>query len=249
MTWSIVAHDAQSGAFAVAVTTCAFAVGASCPYVRAGVGAVSTQSFTNRYLGPAVLDGLARGLSPAAAIEGALAGDSGRALRQIHAVDRHGNSAAWTGESCVEWAGSRSGNGFSVAGNMLAGPAVVGETAATFASAASLPLPERLMLALDAGEADGGDRRGRQSAAMKLITTEDFPDLDLRVDDHATPLTELRRLLGIWRRERAPALAFAPRKADPSGLTDRALIEAGWRARGLDLRFPDRKRGPGQEGD
>ncbi|MXP62410.1 DUF1028 domain-containing protein [Roseomonas sp. M0104] len=243
MTWSIVAHDPESGAFAVAVTTCAFAVGASCPYVRAGVGAVSTQSFTNRYLGPAVLDGMARGLSPAAAIQGALAGDEGRDLRQIHAVDRHGKSAAWTGASCVEWAGSQSGPGFSVAGNMLSGPAVVGETAATFASAASLPLPERLMLALDAGEAAGGDRRGRQSAAMKLVTTEDFPDLDLRVDDHTVPLTELRRLLGIWRRERAPALAFAPRKADPAGLTDRALIEAGWRARGLDLRFPDRKGG------
>ncbi|HWL80724.1 MAG TPA: DUF1028 domain-containing protein [Roseomonas sp.] len=249
MTWSIVAHDPASGAFAVAVTTCAFAVGASCPYVRAGVGAVSTQSFTNRYLGPAVLDGLARGLSPAAAIQGALAGDEGRDLRQIHAVDRHGNSAAWTGESCVEWAGSKSGPGFSVAGNMLAGAAVVTETAATFVSAASMPLPERLMLALDAGEAAGGDRRGRQSAAMKLITTEDFPDLDLRVDDHTAPLTELRRLLGIWRRERAPGLAFAPRKADPAGLTDRALIEAGWRARGLDLRFPERKRGPAPAND
>lgn len=240
MTWSIVAHDPATGAFAVAVTTCAFAVGASCPFVRAGVGAVSTQSFTNRYLGPAVLDGLARGLSPAAAIEGALAGDEGRALRQIHAVDRHGRSAAWTGESCVEWAGSQSGPGFSVAGNMLANPAVVGETTATFRAGTGLPLAERLVLALDTGEAAGGDRRGRQSAAMKLVTTEDFPDLDLRVDDHPTPLVELRRLLGVWRRERAPSLATAPRKADPSGLIDKAMIEAGWRARGLDLRFPRR---------
>lgn len=240
MTWSIVAHDPATGAFAVAVTTCAFAVGASCPFVRAGVGAVSTQSFTNRYLGPAVLDGMARGLSPAAAIEGALAGDEGRALRQIHAVDRQGRTAAWTGESCVEWAGSQSGSGFSVAGNMLANPAVVGETTATFRAGTGLLLPERLVLALDAGEAAGGDRRGRQSAAMKLVTTEDFPDIDLRVDDHPEPLVELRRLLGIWRRERAPGLATAPRKADPSGLTDKAMIEAGWRARGLDLRFPRR---------
>jgi len=239
MTWSIVAHDPESGAFAVAVTTCAFAVGASCPHVRAGVGAVSTQSFTNRYLAPAVLDGLARGLTPAAAIEGALVGDDGKSLRQIHAVDRQGRSAAWTGESCVAWAGSRSGPGFSVAGNMLAGEPVVVETAATFASATAMPLPERLMLALDAGEAVGGDRRGRQSAAMKLVTTEDFPDLDIRVDDHAAPLTELRRLLGIWRRERAPGLPFAPRKSNPAGLIDKAIIEAGWRSRGLDLRFPE----------
>ncbi|MFC3126781.1 DUF1028 domain-containing protein [Pseudoroseomonas globiformis] len=240
MTWSIVAHDPDTQAFAVAVTTCAFAVGASCPHVRAGVGAVSTQSFTNRYLAPAVLDALARGLTPAAAIEGALAGDDGKALRQIHAVDRLGRSAVWTGQDCVEWAGSRSGPGFSVAGNMLAGPAVVGETAATYASGSALTLPERLMLALDAGEAAGGDRRGRQSAAMKLATTEDFPDLDLRVDDHPQPLMELRRLLDIWRQTRAPALPFAPRKADPAGIIDKAIIEAGWRARGLDLRFPQR---------
>jgi uncharacterized Ntn-hydrolase superfamily protein len=93
------------------------------------------------------------------------------------------------------------------------------------------------MQAMEAGEAAGGDRRGRQSAAMKLVTTEDFPDLDLRVDDHAQPLAELRRLLEIWQRERAPGLATAPRKADPAGFIDLDAIEAGWMARGLDLRF------------
>jgi uncharacterized Ntn-hydrolase superfamily protein len=90
MTWSMVAHDPQTGAFAVAVTTAAFAVGASCPFLRSGVGAVSTQSLTNRYLGPAILDRLGRGLAPAAAIEYALATDAGRHVRQVHAVDRHG---------------------------------------------------------------------------------------------------------------------------------------------------------------
>ena len=123
MTWSIVAHDRASGAFAVAIATKAFAVGASCPFVRSGVGAVATQSMTNRYLGPAVLDGLARGLPPAAAIEGALAGDAGRGVRQVHAVDRLGRTAAWTGENCVEWCGSRAADGVSVAGNMLSGRA------------------------------------------------------------------------------------------------------------------------------
>ncbi len=97
MTWSIVTHDPATGAFAVAVATKAFAVGASCPFVRAGVGAVSTQSMTNRYLGPAILDAMARGLPPAAAIESALAGDEGRGIRQVHAVDRLGRTAAWTG--------------------------------------------------------------------------------------------------------------------------------------------------------
>ena len=237
MTWSIVAHDPNSGAFAVVVATKAFAVGASCPFVRSGVGAVSTQSMTNRYLGPAILDAIARGLPPAAAIEGALAGDDGRGLRQVHAIDRHGRSAAWTGQNCVEWCGSVSAGGISVAGNMLAGETTVTATLDAWKASRDHPMPDRLMLAMEAGEAAGGDRRGRQSAAMVMVTTEDFPDLDLRVDDHAEPLPELRRLLSIWRVEGVPRLGIAPSKANPSGLTDLDAIEAGWIARGMDLRF------------
>ncbi|MDO9498996.1 DUF1028 domain-containing protein [Falsiroseomonas sp.] len=237
MTWSIVAHDPETGAFAVAVTTCAFAVGASCPFVRSGVGAVSTQSMTNRYLGPVVLDGLARGLSPATAIESALAGDEGRGLRQIHAVDRHGRSAAYTGGNCVEWCGDITSAHVSFAGNMLAGPAVLADTYAAFVTNPDLKLAERLLAALDAGEAAGGDRRGRQSASMVLTTTEDFPDLSLRVDDHPLPLVELRRLYGVWLRERAPGLRDQPSRARPAGLIDLDAIEARWMAKGLDLRL------------
>lgn len=237
MTWSIVTHDPATGAFAVAVATRAFAVGASCPFVRAGVGAVSTQSMTNRYLGPAILDAMARGIAPDAAIQGALAGDARAGLRQVHAVDRHGRTAAWTGGNCVLWCGSAAAPFVSVAGNMLAGEAVVADTLAAMQAGTALDLPERLMRAMEAGEAAGGDRRGRQSAAMVLVTTEDFPDLNLRVDDHATPLPELRRLLGVWRREREPGLAAQPRKADPAGVIDLDAIEAGWIARGLDIRL------------
>jgi uncharacterized Ntn-hydrolase superfamily protein len=237
MTWSIAAYDPATGAFAVAVATKAFAVGASCPFVRSGVGAVSTQSFTNRYLAPAILDALARGVAPDAAIEGALAGDAGHGIRQVHVVDRHGRTAAWTGANCVSWCGSVGAPGVSVAGNMLAGEPTIAATLQAWLDAPDLAMPERLMAAMESGEAAGGDRRGRQSAAMKLIGTEDFPDLDLRVDDHADPLPELRRLLAIWRRERAPGLEFSPRKADPAGFTDLDAIEAGWIARGLDLRF------------
>ncbi|HET7883107.1 MAG TPA: DUF1028 domain-containing protein [Acetobacteraceae bacterium] len=237
MTWSIVAHHPTSGAFAVAVATKAFAVGASCPFVRAGVGAVSTQSFTNRYLGPAVLDALARGLPPEAAIEGALAGDEGRGLRQVHAVDRLGRTAAWTGGNCVTWCGDMAAEGISVAGNMLAGKPTVAVTLAAWQANPTLEMPERLMTAMEAGEAAGGDRRGRQSAAMVLITTEDFPDLDLRVDDSPAPLPELRRLLGVWRVERAPGLASQPSRANPSGFADLDAIDAGWMARGIDLRL------------
>jgi uncharacterized Ntn-hydrolase superfamily protein len=237
MTWSLIVHDPQDGAFAVAVTTCNLAVGASCPFLRAGVGAVSTQSITNRYLGPAVLDGMARGLHPAAAIEGALAGDEGKGLRQVHAVDAHGRAAVWTGRNCVSWAGGITGQGWSVAGNMLAGEAVIADTMAAFLARDELPLPERMLAALDAGEAAGGDRRGRQSAALKLVTTEDFPDLDLRVDDHRDPLAELSRLMRLWRVQHAPGLRDAPRRANPSGNTDMDAIEANWRRQGLDLRF------------
>ena len=237
MTWSIVAHDPATGAFAVAVTTCAFAVGASCPFVRSGVGAVSTQSMTNRYLGPAVLDGMARGLSPAAAIEGALAGDEGKGMRQIHAVDRHGRSAAFTGANCVEWCGDSTAEGVSFAGNMLAGPAVIAGTRAAYEANVALPLPERLLAALDAGQAAGGDRRGRQSAALVMTTTEDFPDLSIRVDDHPEPLVELRHLHGLWLRQRAPWLSEQPGKARPSGNTDMDAIEARWAQAGLGIRF------------
>jgi uncharacterized Ntn-hydrolase superfamily protein len=237
VTWSIVAHDPGTGAFAVAVATKAFAVGASCPFVRSDVGAVSTQSFTNRYLGPAILDAMQRGLPPDAAIEGALAGDEGRGLRQVHAVDRHGRTAAWTGQNCVEWCGSVAASGIGVAGNMLAGEPTIAETLVAWQAHPELEMPERLMVAMEAGEAAGGDRRGRQSAAMVLTTTEDFPDLSLRVDDHAAPLVELRRLLGIWRVERAPGLAAQPSRANPSGFIDLDAIEAGWMLRGLDLRL------------
>jgi uncharacterized Ntn-hydrolase superfamily protein len=134
---------------------------------------------------------------------------------------------------------------------MLAGEAVVAQTLAVFQASAPqagalhaapdtptpLALPERLMQAMLAGQDSGGDQRGRQSAAMRLITTEDFPDLDLRVDDHPDPLAELDRLLSLWRAQAAPRLAAAPRRISPSGFIDLDAIETGWRARGLDLRF------------
>lgn len=236
MTWSIVAHDPSTGAFAAAVTTKAFAAGARCPHVRAGVGAVCTQSMTNPYLGPAILDGLARGLDAATALKSAIAGDEGRGIRQVHVVDARGRAAAWTGDNCVAWCGHRIGECYSVAGNML-NPKTVEATFAAFAAHASLPLAERLITALDAGEAAGGDRRGRQSAGLLLATTEDFPDINLRVDDHAAPLTELRRLLGVWRAQSEPRRHWFPTKARPAGEIDIDAIEAAWRSAGLDLRF------------
>ena len=153
---------------------------------------------------------MARGLPPDAAIEGALAGDAGRGLRQVHAVDRHGRTAAWTGQNCVEWCGSVAAPGISVAGNMLAGEPTVAATLAAWQANPALELPERLMLAMEAGEAAGGDRRGRQSAAMVLTTTEDFPDLNLRVDDSPAPAA------GTPPAARHLAGASGPRASPPS---------------------------------
>lgn len=237
MTWSIVAYDAATGAFGAAAATQAFAAGSFVPFVRSGVGAVGTQSITNRYLASATLDGLARGLSAQLAISAAIAGDEGREIRQLHCVDREGRIAAWTGRHCVEWAGSIGEPFVSVAGNMLANDAVAAATLAGFKTDPSAALPERLMAAMEAGEAAGGDRRGRRSAAMVMTTTEDFPDLTLRVDDHRDPMAELRRLLTIWRIERAPYLANSPSKANPAGQHDIDVIEAGWVARGWAIRF------------
>lgn len=237
MTWSIVARDPASNAFAVAVTTCAFAVGARCPFVRPGVGAVATQSMTNSYLGPVVLDGLARGLTPRAAIESALAADEGAGIRQIHAVDAKGRAAAWTGRNCVEWCGHLTGDDISVAGNMLAGAAVIGDTMQAFAQRTDLPFAERLLAGLDAGEAAGGDKRGRQSAALIITTTEDFPDVNIRVDDHPAPLTELSRLLAIWRKTSEPRRHWSPSKARPSGESNLDVIEKAWAESGVGVRF------------
>jgi len=150
---------------------------------------------------------------------------------------RHGRTAAWTGKNCVAWCGSVSAGGISVAGNMLAGEKTVSATLDAWNANPALPMADRLMRAMEAGEVAGGDRRGKQSAAMLMVTTEDFPDLNIRVDDHPNPLQELRRLLGIWKQEGVPRLGIAPSRANPSGLIDLDAIEAGWIAKGLDLRF------------
>ncbi|MSP89604.1 MAG: DUF1028 domain-containing protein [Alphaproteobacteria bacterium] len=225
MTWSIVARDAETGAFAVAVTTRFFAVGAVCPWVMSGVGAVSTQALVNPYLGSKGLKLLAEGISAADTLQALLATDEGRALRQIHMIDSRGRTAAHTGSDCLNWAGHRAGEGVSVAGNILAGPRVVEDTLAAYQANPKLPFAERLIGALDAGQAAGGDSRGKQSAALRIFTSEDYPFLDLRVDDHVEPLVELRRLYEVYQRDYAVFRPIVPTKANPTGITDRKVIE------------------------
>jgi uncharacterized Ntn-hydrolase superfamily protein len=226
VTWSIVARDAATDAFGVAVTTKFFAVGALCPHAMSGVGALSTQALVNPTFGPRGLRLLAEGVPAADVVRLLVAGDDGREMRQLHVLDAAGRVAAHTGKDCVGWCGHRLESGFSVAGNMLAGPAVVDETVAFFAAHPAVPFAERLLGALDAGQAVGGDKRGKQSAALRIFATEEYPALDLRVDDHAEPLVEMRRLYAVAQSHFVPFMRFMPTKASPAGVYDREIINA-----------------------
>jgi uncharacterized Ntn-hydrolase superfamily protein len=225
VTWSIVARDAD-GAFGVAVASRFFAVGALCPNARSGVGALSTQALVNPGYGPSGLDLLERGVAAADAVARLVADDEGREHRQLHLIDRRGRCAAHTGALCIDWCGDRARDGFSVAGNMLAGPAVLDETARAYQAHASAPFAERLLAAMAAGEAAGGDKRGKQAAALLIHTTEIYAFLDLRVDDHPDPIAELKRLYQVSLERYQPFLACLPSAARPAGITDRAAIEA-----------------------
>lgn len=225
MTWSVVARDA-SGAFGVAVATKFFAVGALCPHARSGVGALSTQALVNPLYGRKGLDLLAESVPPDEVIKSLTGPDDGRAQRQVHMIDARGRIAAWTGEACIDWCGHLIRDGFSVAGNMLAGPQVIERTASAYEAGGALPFAERLIAALEAGEAAGGDKRGKQAAALLIHTTEEYPFLDLRVDDHEDPLKELRRLYDKSLERYQPFLSCLPSAQRPSGITDRVVIEA-----------------------
>ena len=224
MTWSIVARDAD-GAFGVAVASRFFAVGVHCPHARSGVGAVCTQALVNPHYGPAGLELLSKNVAPPDAIARLTAEDEGKDHRQVHLIDKQGRTAAHTGKACIDWCGHLAGEGFSVAGNMLAGGAVLERMALEYEKQKHLPFGERLIAALAAGEAAGGDKRGKQAAALLVFTTEQYPFLDLRVDDHADPLPELRRLYEKSLERYQPFLSCLPSRARPSGITDRAVIE------------------------
>ncbi len=202
-TFSIVARDPATGDLGIAVQSKFFAVGAVVPWARAGVGAVATQAFANTTYGPRALDLLARGLAPAAVLDSLLASDPDRDQRQVGIVDGTGRSAAATGRKCQAWAGHRSGPDYAVQGNILAGEPVVLAMENALLEARG-HLGGRLLAALEAGQAAGGDSRGQQSAALLIVRAQGgyggFNDryCDLRVDDHATPIAELRRLFAMW---------------------------------------------------
>lgn len=237
MTWSLVARDPRSGRFAVAVTTRFFAVGALCPHAQAGAGALATQALVNPRFGPLGLALLHSGASAQHVVDQLVAADPGAAARQLHVVDRQGRSAAFTGSETIGWSGHRLGDGFSVAGNMLAGQSVIDATFESFAASAhrNIPLGERLLDALDAGQAQGGDKRGKQSAALIIQGPEQYPELSLRVDDHAEPLAEIRRLYEVSLGRFSVFREFLPTESRPGGVWDRGLIEAAVARREAEL--------------
>ena len=224
MTWSILARD-DEGRLGIAIASRFFAVGALCMHTRRGVGAVATQALMNPLYGPAGLDLLQAGRSAQAVIEQVTAVDAGRDQRQLHMLPAAGAAAAFTGGQCVDWCGHHVDEDFTVAGNMLAGASVVEATARAFRAAQGRPLAERLLAALAAGDAAGGDKRGKQSAALRIHADEDHPQLDIRVDDHPEPIVELQRLYHVSLQRFVPFTACLAGRHDPSGLTDRMQIE------------------------
>lgn len=226
MTWSIIAREPETGTFGLALATRFFAAGALVPHTAPDAGVVATQALVNPTYGPGGLEMLRAGRPAAEVVAELVAPDQGRPARQVHLMGLDGEAAAYTGAGCVDWAGARSERDLSVAGNMLAGADVVEATFETFRARADLPLVERLIAAMRAGEAEGGDKRGKQSACLVIQDRRPYRWLDLRVDDHADPLGELARLHAVAG-ERYLAFRHAFPTADrPWGIWDRAEIEA-----------------------
>jgi uncharacterized Ntn-hydrolase superfamily protein len=200
-TFSIVARDPEAKEWGVAVASRVLAVGAVVPYAKVGVGAVATQSSANVTYGPRGLEMMALGLSAQKTLDALLESDPGKESRQVGIIDAEGRVANFTGAKCNPWAGAKSGTNYSCQGNLLTGPEVIDAMAEAFEKAKG-PLAWRLALALEAGEKAGGDKRGKQSAGLLVVRDKGgwggFNDryVDLRVDDHDAPVTELLRVLG-----------------------------------------------------
>lgn len=230
-TFSILAYDPKTKEWGVAIASRAFAVGALVPFARAGVGAIATQAWVRPSFGPRGLRLLKADHDPRDVIRHLLEADRGAATRQIGVLDAQGRAANYTGNECLPWAGGIAEPNVSVQGNLLAGERVVTGVLRAFHKAKG-KLAERLLVALEAGQKAGGDKRGQQSAALVVVREKSDLDgvgdryVDLRVDDHRAPLTELRRLYGVWEKQMYPFL---------EGRHINALLHAGKYARAQKL--------------
>jgi uncharacterized Ntn-hydrolase superfamily protein len=224
-TFSIVARCPRTGELGVAVATAVPAVGSMCPYIWPSVAAASTQSWVNPYLALNALAQVEAGRGAERALSLALDDDEAGELRQIGLVDAGGESAAHTGALCTPWCGHILKPGLAIQGNMLTGPEVLDAMATAYVASSDSDLVERLMLALEAGDAAGGDKRGKQSAALRVHADEAYPLLDIRADEHPAPITELRRILRIARSQLVPFVRGMPRRGAPAGPVPPEVIQ------------------------
>jgi uncharacterized Ntn-hydrolase superfamily protein len=209
-TFSIVAYDPASRMFGVGASTKVPAVGVLVPYVRAGVGAIASQARVNPLLGCDGLDLLEEGHDAEETLRILLSSDPEVERRQVGIVDSLGNTAAHTGALTDSWRGHLRGEGYTVMGNLLTGREVVIAMANAFETSEGEPFAERLVRALEAGQEAGGDKRGRQSAAIRMIESQPYPYLDLRVDEHQDPVAELRRIYEVAKVELLPFIDALP---------------------------------------
>ncbi len=246
-TFSIVARDPSTGELGIAVQSKFLAVGAMVPWAKAGIGAVATQAAANLHFGELGLELLARGYSARETLDALLALDEGREERQLGIVDANGNSAAFTGSRCHSWAGHINGENFSCQGNILVSSATVEALADTFQNSEG-PLADRLVLCLDRAQDAGGDRRGRQSAALLVVqegaSYGGYNDvkIDLRVDDHPDPIKELRRLLDLHELYFGETLERVAADAETTMAVQRRLSELGYYSGGITGEYDEASR-------
>lgn len=226
MTFSIVARCPESGQLGVGAVTATPGVGQLLAWAETGVGAVATQSWVNPYLGIDGIDLLENGHTASRALNGVIAMDEGRALRQVGMIDRHGRTAAWTGEECAPEAGDLVGDNCAVQGNLLENRGTLDACAERFQAKPHESLVERLTQALEAGEVAGGDRRGSRSATIYIVDSERFPLWDLRVDHAHEPLPVLRELYHAFAADLLPQIRKLPSREDVHGALT-AADEAG----------------------
>lgn len=224
-TFSIVARCVATGQLGVAVATADVAAGRLVTWAKAKVGAIAVQSWPNLYLGIDGLRLLSEGRSARDVLATLLEADPGRSVRQVGIVDATGSSAGFSGEDCTPWAGHETGDSYAVQGNMLIDDSTLPAMVDAFTGTQGMELAERLLRAVEAGQRAGGDRRGRQCAALLVVDEEEFPLWDLRVDEHPDPVDELRRIFEVAKLDLLPFVSGLPTRSNPMGSLSDEFIE------------------------